>query len=596
MKLIKTDQNEFSDIKKNSSLSTLNILKPEKKIIFEKRKSSDMERNIKITCLNNNNVKNYKLGTSLKEIIIDQDISLAHPILGAMVNNQLEELDYSIYKPKVIRFIDITHKDGLLMYIRSLSFILIKAVKELFPDKKIRIQHSISKGFYCEMDGIQKEGLLQVTSDIENRMRKIIEKDIEFRREEIMVEEALDIFLKNNHDEKFQLFKSCPQFYTSIYYLEDLVDYFYGFLVPSTGYLKVFDLVNYLDGMLLRIPKISDPENLQPIVQQNKMFDIFQEHKKWGEIIGVGNIGSINNQVLKGESGELIKISEALHEKKIAQIADMIFHKKDKIKLILISGPSASGKTTTSKRLSIQLKVLGIKPIPISLDNYFVDRELTPKDENGDYNFEAIEALDLESLYQNLHDLIEGKSVKMPKFSFEIGKRIYNGEELTISKEHVFILEGIHALNPILTAKFDDELKFKIYVSALTQVGIDNHNRIPTTDNRLIRRIVRDYQYRHYSALDTIKRWPSIRQGEDLNIFPFQEEADVMFNSALFYELGVLKKHAEPILKEIHPIFEEYSEAQRLLKFLSYFQDIPEKEIPPTSILREFLSGSSFKY
>jgi uridine kinase len=274
----------------------------------------------------------------------------------------------------------------------------------------------------------------------------------------------------------------------------------------------------------------------------------------------------------------------------------MIYQKRDKIKLILISGPSASGKTTTAKRLSIQLKVLGIKPLPISLDNYFVDRDKTPLDENGDYDFESIEALDLETLYQNLHDLLEGKKVTMPKFSFEKGTRYYNGEQLQISKEHVFILEGIHALNPILTQKFEDDLKFKIYASALTQIGIDHHNRIPTTDNRLLRRIVRDYQYRHYSALDTIKRWPSIRKGEDLNIFPFQENADVMFNSALFYELGVLKKHAEPMLKEIYPIFEEYSEAQRLLKFLSYFQDIPEDEIPPTSILREFLSGSSFKY
>jgi len=555
-----------------------------------------MEKIIKIRCLNNNKIKNYKLGTSLKEIITDQNIKLPHRILGAMVNNQLEELDYAIYKPKTIRFIDITHKDGLLMYTRSLSFVLIKAVKEIYPDKTIKIQHSISKGLYCEIEGLKKEGLLQVTSDVENRMRKIIDKDLPFKRDEIPVEEALEIFLKHNYSEKYSLFKTCPQFYTSVYYLEDLVDYFYGFLVPSTGYLKVFDLVNYFDGILLRIPIMKDPENLQPIVQQNKMFDIFQEHKKWGEIIGVGNIGSINNQVLKGDSGELIKISEALHEKKIAQIADMIYHKKDKIKLILISGPSASGKTTTAKRLSIQLKVLGIKPLQISLDNYFVDRELTPKDEKGEYDYEALEALDLEALYQNLHDLIEGKSVKMPKFSFEAGKRIYNGDELKISNDHIFILEGIHALNPALTAKFDNDLKFKIYASALTQVGIDNHNRIPTTDNRLLRRIVRDHQYRHYSALDTIKRWPSIRHGEDLNIFPYQEEADVMFNSALFYEMGVLKKHAEPILKQIHPIYEEYSEGQRLLKFLSYFQDIPEYEIPPTSILREFLSGSSFKY
>jgi uridine kinase len=555
-----------------------------------------MGKLIKINCLNNKKNKDYKLGTSLFEIIEDQKIALPYPILGAMVNNKLEELTYEIYKPKTIRFIDITHKDGLLMYIRSLSFVLIKAVKELYPDRQIKIQHSVSKGIYCELDGLDKENSLQTVSDIENRMRKIIDDDIPFIRKEIQVEEALDIFEKNNYGEKKLLFETCPQFYTSVYYLDDLVDYFYGFLVPSAGYLKVFDLVNYFDGMLLRIPITQDPENLQPIVQQNKMFEIFKEYKRWGDIIGVGSIGSINEQVVNKNSGELIKISEALHEKKIAQIADMIHQRKEEVKIILLSGPSASGKTTTAKRLAIQLKVLGIKPIPISLDNYFVDRDKTPKDENGEYNFEALEALDLETLYKNLNDLIKGKKVKMPKFSFETGKRYYNGEELQVDKDHVFILEGIHALNPALTAKFDDKLKFKIYVSALTQVGIDHHNRIPTTDNRLIRRIVRDYQYRHYSALDTIRRWPSIRRGEDLNIFPYQEEADVMFNSALFYELGVLKKYAEPILEEVAPIEEEYSEATRLLKFLSYFKVIPEKEIPPTSILREFLSGSSFKY
>lgn len=555
-----------------------------------------MEKSIKINCLNNKKIKNYQLGTSLSDIIKDQKIELDYLILGAMVNNKLEELSYEIYKPKTIEFIDITHRDGRRMYIRSLSFILIKAVKELFPDKNIKIEHSISKGFYCEIEGIKKENILQTTSDVKNKMRQIIEKDLPFERKEIQVQEALDIFKRSNFDEKYLLFKTCPQFYTSVYYLDNCIDYFYGYLVPSTGYIKVFDLVSYFDGMLLRIPRRSDPSKLQPIVQQNKMFEIFQEFKTWGDIIGVGSIGSINEQVLNGNSGELIKISEALHEKKIAQIADMIYHRKDKIKIILISGPSASGKTTFSKRLSIQLKVLGLKPFQLSLDNYFVDRNKTPRDENGEYNFEVIEALDLDLLYNNLHDLIEGKSVKMPKFSFEDGKKYFSDEPISISKDEIFVLEGIHALNPKLTAKFENKLKFKIYVSALTQVGIDHHNRIPTTDNRLVRRIVRDYQYRNYTALDTIRRWPSIRKGEDLYIFPYQEECDIMFNSALFYEMGVIKKHVEPILKQVHPIEKEYSEARRLLKFMSYFHDIPEEEIPPTSILREFLSGSSFKY
>lgn len=555
-----------------------------------------MGKNIEIICLNNKKTKSYKLGTSLAAIVEDQKIELDYPVLGAMVNNQLEELHYEIYKPKTIEFIDITHVDGRRMYMRSLSFILIKAIKELYPDRKVKIEHSISKGYYCEIEGIKKEELLQTTSDVENKMRQIIEKDIVFERKEIRVEDALEIFKEKGFSEKHLLFTTCPQFYTSVYYLNDCVDYFYGYLVPSTGYIKVFGLVNYFDGMLLRLPHRRNPNELRPIVQQNKMFDIFQEFKTWGDIIGVGSIGSINKQVIEKHSGELIKISEALHEKKIAEIADMIFCRKGHVKIVLISGPSASGKTTFSKRLSIQLKVLGIKPFQLSLDNYFVDREDTPKDENGEYNFEALEALDLDLLYNNLHDLLDGKSVKMPKFDFEKGKKYFPNAPITLAEDEIFVIEGIHALNPKLMGRFKDDLKFKIYVSALTQVGIDHHNRVPTTDNRLLRRIVRDYQYRNYSALDTIRRWPSIRKGEDLNIFPFQEECDIMFNSALFYELGVIKKHAEPVLKQLPPIEKEYAEAKRLLKLLSYFKDIPEEEIPPTSILREFLSGSSFKY
>ena len=348
--------------------------------------------------------------------------------------------------------------------------------------------------------------------------------------------------------------------------------------------------------MLLRIPKRDNPEELQEIVVQDKMFEIFKEFKSWGDIIDVGSIGSINKHVINNNSSELIKISEALHEKKIAQIADMIYQKRNNVKLVLISGPSASGKTTFSKRLAIQLKVLGLRPMQLSLDNYFVDREKTPNDENGEYNYEVLEALNLKLLYQNLNALLKGEKVKMPKFSFETGKSYFSDDYTQISDEHIFVIEGIHALNPKLLAKFEDAIKFKIYVSALTQVGIDHHNRIPTTDNRLLRRIVRDYQYRNYSALDTIKRWPSIRRGEESYIFPYQEEADIMFNSALFYELGVLKKHAEPILKQVSQVNEEYSEVKRLLKFLSYLKSVPEKEIPPTSILREFLSGSSFEY
>ncbi len=555
-----------------------------------------MKEQITIHCTNNNVVKKYEKGTSLLEIAKDQNIKLQYPVLGALVNNLLQELNYEIYRPKVVKFIDITSRNGLLMYIRSLSFILIKAVKDIFPNQLLEIKHSVSKGIYCELEGIDKTNNKEAVANIKKRMRQIVEADIPFTRSELPREDAIKIFEENNYLEKKLLFETVQDFFVSVYYLDDAIDYFYGYLVPSTAYIQIFDLQEYYDGMLLRIPNFERPSELQPLVRQDKMFEIFREYKRWGDIIGVGSIGSINKQVINNNSGELIKISEALHEKKIAQIADMIYQRKDKLKMILLSGPSASGKTTTSKRLAIQLKVLGMKPLAISLDNYFVDRELTPKDENGEYNFEALEALDIDTLYENLTDLIDGKSVKMPHFSFETGKRYYTDEELTISDEHIFILEGIHALNPAMTSKFDDSLKFKIYVSALTQVGIDHHNKIPTSDNRLLRRIVRDYKYRNYTALDTIKRWLSIRRGEEKYIFPFQEEADVMFNSALFYELGVLKQYAEPILKEVSPLVEEYSEAVRLLNFISYFKSIPEKEIPPTSILREFLSHSSFKY
>ncbi len=555
-----------------------------------------MKKLIDIICKNTNTLKQYEKGISLFEIAENQNVKLKYPILGAMVNNKLKELDYEIYRPKVVKFIDITHRDGLLMYIRSLLFILIKAAKDVFPDKLLEIKHSVSKGIYCEFYGFNINDNPKAVEKIKQRMLQIVEQDISFKRKELPRQDAIKIFEQNNYSEKKLLFESIDRFFVSVYYLDDVIDYFYGYLTPSTSYIKLFDLQKYYDGMLLRIPCASNPTELEPVVKQDKMFEIFTEYKRWGDIIGVGSIGSINKQVLDNNSGDLIKISEALHEKKIAQIADMIYNRKDSLKIILLSGPSASGKTTTSKRLAVQLKVLGIKPLIISLDNYFVDRELTPKDENGEYNFEVIEALDIETLYEDLHNLMSGKSVKMPRFSFETGKRYYPDDAIKISKEHIFIIEGIHALNPKLTYKFDDNLKFKIYVSALTQVGIDHHNKIPTSDNRLIRRIVRDYKYRNYTALDTIKRWASIRRGEEKYIFPFQEEADIMFNSALFYELGVLKQYAEPVLNEISPLVEEYSEARRLLKFLSYFKPIPEKEIPPTSILREFLSNSSFKY
>lgn len=555
-----------------------------------------MSKLIEIFCENTGITKEYPLGICLKEIIKDQKVTLENPILGAMVNNELEELDYEIFRPKQIRFIDITSPDGLRVYIRSLSFVLYKAVKDLFPDILLKIEHSISNGFYCELDGYEEELNVDTVMKIVDRMREIVAMDIPFRRVEIKREEAIGLFEKHNLPEKAKLFSTRSTLYTSLYSLSDDIDYFYGYLLPSTGYLKTFDLVKYYDGMLLMIPKQSKPDELEEISKQDQMFEILREYKKWVKILEIATIGSINEQIMNNRAGELIKISEALHEKKVSQIADMIFKRREKTKIVLISGPSSSGKTTFSKRLAIQLRVAGLKPMQISLDSYFVEREKTPLDENGEYDYEALEALDVELFNSDLLALLEGKEVKLPTFSFEDGKRYYNDKTLQISNEHILIIEGIHGLNPKLTPLISPECKFKIYVSALTQVGIDWHNRIPTTDNRLIRRIIRDYRYRNYSALETLHRWESVRCGEEKHIFPFQEEADIMFNSALVFELGVLKWFAEPLLKEVYRNQPEYAEALRLLKLLSYFKPVSPKEIPPTSILREFVGKSSFDY
>ncbi len=553
---------------------------------------------VKIYCLNNNLTKEYPLGTSLIEIARDMKIKLDYPILGARVNNKLTELSYKVYRPKFVEFIDITNIDGYRMYQRSLSFVLMKAVRDLLPGSRLKIEHSISQGFYCEIDKPDNKKLKpEEVLDIAERMREIIKADLPFYREEIPTQQAIKIFEEYKLNEKAKLFRTRPTLFTSVYKLDNQIDYFYGYLVPSTGYLKVFDLIPYYDGMLLRFPTMKNPDELGPIVEQPKLFEIFREYKKWVEILGVSTIGSINEKIKQGHASDLIKVSEALHEKKVAEIADMIA-RRGNVRVVLIAGPSSSGKTTFSKRLAIQLKVLGYDPVPISLDNFFVNREDTPRDENGNYDFENVLALDINLFTKVMNDLIAGKKVELPKFDFQKGQRFYNGEMAQLSDRGIIIIEGIHGLNPLLSKGIEDKYKFKIYVSALTQIGIDYHNRIPTTDNRLLRRMIRDYQYRGYSLVETLQRWPSVRRGEEKYIFPYQEEADVMFNSALLYEFSVLKKHLEPLLKEIPETAYEYSEARRLLKFLSYFEPIgkEEREIPPTSILREFLSGSAFKY
>jgi uridine kinase len=540
--------------------------------------------------------RSYAVGTNLQQILDDINLSLKGKLLGALVNNKIKELTYEIYKPKNIKFIDNTNSAGRRMYGRSLCFVLYKAVEDLFPGVGLRVEHSISNGLYFRLTD---KNIILTNEDVDkikSRMHEIVKADLPFVREEMETEKAIALYESHGLHEKTRVLRTRGNLYTSVYRLADSVDYFYGFLAPSTGALEVFDLKPFYRGMLLMGPQREDPSKITEMVSQEKMLKVFSEFKRWGKVLNMSNVGDLNGQVKDGDISELIKISEALHEKKISQIADKIRKRRKHTKLILISGPSSSGKTTFGKRLAIQLKVAGLNPVNLSLDNYFVNRELTPRDANGDYDFEALEALDVKLFNENLVDLLAGKEVELPKFSFETGARYYDGEKLKLNGKQVLVVEGIHALNPKLTPLVANEAKFRIYISALTSISIDGHNRIPSTDNRLIRRIVRDYKYRSYSALDTIKRWPSVRRGELKNIFPYQEEADAMFNSALPYEFGVLKRYAEPILKEVQPNQPEYSEANRLLKFFSYFLPIKDDEIPPTSLMREFLGGSTFDY
>lgn len=551
---------------------------------------------IEIICTNNQQKKLFSKGTTLKEIAESFEVQLDYPILGALVNNKLRELCYDVYKPKTVHFIDFTHPIGVRMYARSTAFILYKAIHNLFPAAKLRIEHSISKGAYCEIDNLGTELTEETVERIKARMHEIVSMNLPFTRSEVPTAEAIALFKAEGHTEKVDLFNSRSDMYTSVYGVNDLVNYFYGYLVPSTSYIKVFDLHKYFNGLIIRIPERQSPETIGPAPDQPKLFKVFREHKRWINILNVPYVGDLNKASKEIRENQLIKISEALHEKKIARISDRIYKNRHDLKMILIAGPSSSGKTTFSKRLSVQLMVLGIRPVQISLDNYFVDREKTPLDENGEYNFETIKAIDTELFNQNLIDLIAGKTIQVPKFDFASGKRSYNHQTMSLAKDQILVIEGIHGLNPELTNMIPEKCKYKVFVSALTQISIDAHNPIPSTDNRLIRRIVRDYRFRNYSALETLKRWESVRHGEENYIFPFQENADVMFNSALLYELAVLKTYAEPILSAVQQNQPEYAEAARLLKFLSYFNPLSSREIPPTSILREFLGGSSFIY
>lgn len=553
-------------------------------------------RTVNITCENTQQDYEIELGTTLrdvKKIVFPEN---HHHLLGALVNNQLQDLQFVVMNPLRVNFIDVTTLDGYSIYSRSLIFILYKAVSELFPKKTLRAEHFISNGIFCRI--ANKDFLLtpEIITALRLKMQEIINQDYPITREEIPTDEAVQIFRGKGLKDKAELMETRGKLYTSLYYLNNLPDYFYGTLAPSTGCLKTFGLISYKDGMLLQLPDRTRPNELLPQIPQDKLFQVFSEYKRWGKILEVTDIGHLNKMIEQKFAGPVIKISEALHEKKISLIADKIKAKQKKVKVILIAGPSSSGKTTFGKRLSIQLMVNGIKPVNLSLDNYFVNREFTPLDEKGEYDYEALEALDIPTFTDNINRLLQGEEVEIPKFSFETGQRYYDGEKLKISRHNVIIVEGIHGLNPRLTEFLPADSLFKIFVSALTAISIDDHNLINPADNRLIRRMVRDYKYRNYSALDTLKRWESVLLGEQKHIVPYQEEADAIFNSALIYELGALKTQAEPLLRDVTQQHPEHSKALRLLKFFSYIRSVPTREVPPTSIIREFLGGSSFKY
>lgn len=553
------------------------------------------EKELEVIVKNTGLRRKFPVGATLREIAAQAGVKMPHPVVGALVNNSVKELDYMLFRPKMVEFIDVTSQPGYRMYTRSLSFILVKACRNLYPERRLLIEHSVSKGYFCQFaDG---RGATDAEIDaIKAEMRRLVDLDLPFEREEMLTDDAIALFKEHGYDNKVRLLMTRESFYSIVNWLDGTPDFFYGHLLPSTGYAATFGLERYYDGILLRLPNRLEPSQLEPAVAQDKMFEILQEHKSWNKVIVAHNLGLLNKATIEGRISDLIMVAEALQEKKIAHIADMIAEREHRPRVILISGPSSSGKTTTAKRLGVQLQVLGIAPKVISMDDYFVDREKTPLDENGAYDFENIEAVDLALFNEHLVTLLAGGEVELPRFSFETGKRYYDGARMRLEANQALLIEGIHALNPRLTSKIDDRDKFRLYVSALTSLSIDDHNRIPTTDNRLLRRIVRDHRYRGYSAMDTIGRWESVRRGEEKYIFPFQENADVMYNSALVFELGVLKPYVEPVLREVPASAPEYTEAKRLLKFLSYVRPIPEKNLPPTSILREFLFGSSFHY
>lgn len=550
---------------------------------------------IKIYCANTQHETEYAHGTCIADIAKNENVQLKFPILGALVNNKVRDMSYRIHKPCYVRFFDITSTYGSDMYKRSLYFMLYKVVSDLLPDVKLRILHSISGGKYCELDGYNEEITEELASRLKAAMTDLVKRDIPFTRLEFPTAEALAEYARHGMDEKSRLFQYRKRLFTTIYALDDKINYYYGFLVPSTGYVNVFNVEKYENGLLLKMPWPKHPDTLSNTRRHPKLFSVYKEYKSWAMKMGVPYVMDLNEKVVAGEIGDLIKITEAYLENRFAKIASDI-RQHEKVKLLMISGPSSSGKTTSCKRISVQLALQGYSPVQVSVDDFFVEREDTPLDEKGEKDFEALEAIDLKLFNDTLLKLMNGEEVELPTFDFQQGKKLWLGKKVQMKENSILIIEGIHCLNPKLTAAISDELKYKIFVSALTSISIDSQNPIPTTDNRLIRRIVRDHKYRGYSALETLRRWESVRNGEVKNIFPYQENADAMVNTALIFELGILKPHAVPVLSDVPETEPEYAEARRLLKLLSYFKSIPQEQIPGTSIIREFVGGSQFSY
>ena len=553
-----------------------------------------MKQVIQIRCKNNKKSQKVEIGSTLFDVFSAFDLKMTHGPVSARVNNKVEGMHYRVYNSKDVEFLDMTSSSGSRAYTRTLFFVLCKAVQDIYPATDVVIDIPVSNGFYVDI----RLGRPVVDEDvniIRRRMQEIIDARMPIRRFTMPTEEAVALFQEKGDIEKVKLLKTSGSIYTTYYKIGDYVDYYYGTLLTNTSQLYLFGLEKYYDGMLLRIPSLKNPDVLGEMTRQDKMFEIFKEHHRWQSILGIRTVGDFNQAIDANHSTDIINISEALQEKKIAKIAEEIASRKG-VKLVLLAGPSSSGKTTSCKRLSIQLAVNGLKPLQISLDDYFVDREKTPKDASGEYDYESIYALDLDLINEQFNALFRGEEVELPKYDFQSGKSKKSGNKLKMNDNNVLVVEGIHALNPELTAHIPQEQIFRVYASALTTILLDNHNYIPTTDNRLLRRIIRDYKYRGVSAQETIHRWPSVRAGENKWIFPFQENADAMLNTAMLYELAVIKTQAEPLLQQVPENCEEYAEAYRLLKFLKYFKGIPYNNLPPTSLLREFLGGSSFHY